>query len=518
MRPNPRECETSLKIDPFVLSLMQESMFFAEISRHVRKYPSRDIPTFAMSFDQSRDEFTLVWNPDCLKELTRAQVPGILKHEFYHLIFSHVTERFHKPQQLWNIATDLAINSLIMDSHSKHRDESRPEPLPKWVLMPGQLPYDKEGNPVPASEIKKGSLAYVISKLPPMKASEWYFSELLNNVDTKCPMCGRELLQDGTPINNESGGDKQSGDQTGDQQKNSGGSQDGGASGEQGQGSGGHSCGDGGCDGECGHGHGSGGAPCPGCSPMSFGFGPGTPDGTLDDHSFWENVPEEMREYVEGRMKAIVEKAVKVADQDANGWGDVPAEMRSAIRASVSRIVDWKSVLRQFVGTITRGARRTSIKRINKRYPYIHPGTTRGYVAKLIIAIDQSGSVDDEMLATFFAELASLTKQVSVDILPFDCSASAKDIFEWRRGTRPDLKREKMGGTDFNAPTRVVNAAENRGRWDGFLIMTDGECGAPENSRVKRGYVIGKGQKLFFDTTDLVIKLDDEAAKKGAWY
>ncbi|NDD63646.1 MAG: hypothetical protein EBZ36_06685, partial [Acidobacteria bacterium] len=95
---------------------------------------------------------------------------------------------------------------------------------------------------------------------------------------------------------------------------------------------------------------------------------------SFDDHGGWDDIPEEMRDMVAGKVSAAVEKAVKHADGQANGWGNVPAELRDAIRASVTNIVDWRSVLRQFVGALARGERSTTIKRINKRYPYIHPG------------------------------------------------------------------------------------------------------------------------------------------------
>ena len=60
---------------------------------------------------------------------------------------------------------------------------------------------------------------------------------------------------------------------------------------------------------------------------------------------------------------------------------------------------------------------------------------------------------------------------------------------------------------------------KNRGRWDGYLILTDGECGAPVPSRVKRGYVLSKGHKLMFDNRDLQVKLENEGGQKynGAW-
>jgi predicted metal-dependent peptidase len=238
---------------------------------------------------------------------------------------------------------------------------------------------------------------------------------------------------------------------------------------------------------------------------------------SMDDHSGWDKIPEEMRPYVEGRIKAVLEKAVNHADGQANGWGNMPASMQAEIRRSVSNIINWRSVLRQFVGSLTRGERSTSIKRINRRYPYVHPGVKRGYTARLAIAIDQSGSVDDGQLNAFFAELSSLTKRTTVDIIPFDCQLDPKDIFEWKKGTNPKLQRVRGGGTDFNAPTRWVNDAKNRGKWDGLLILTDGEAPSPEVSRVKRGWVLSKDHKLIFDTTELQVFMDDSVPMSGAW-
>ena len=237
----------------------------------------------------------------------------------------------------------------------------------------------------------------------------------------------------------------------------------------------------------------------------------------MDDHSGWESIPEELREKVKGQIANIVDKAVKHADAQANGWGNIPANLREDIRKSVSRIVNWKTVLRQFIGNLERGSKTSSMKRINRRYPYIHPGTKRGYNAKLLIAVDQSGSVSNEMLTLFFNELTSLTKRVSVTILPFDCSVADKDMTEWRKGANPPISRVRAGGTDFNAPTAFANDPKNRGRWDGMLILTDGECSAPIPSRIKRGWVLGPNQKLAFSTNEITISLDATPQKSGAW-
>lgn len=422
--------ETDFNLDRHLISFLQDTPFFAELSRHIRKTPTDSMPTAAVAFDPKFDDITLYWNPEFFRPMSDAEIRGVLTHEFYHLIFRHLTERRKTPAKMWNVATDLAINSII----SGHSNMA----LPDGCLMPGVFPKGPEGREWTKEEKDAMPIAQLIASFPKDQASEWYFEKLKDKVEEE----------------------KKKGNNNGD--------------------------------------------------------GMGDMD-SFDDHSAWDEIPEELKDMVAGKVQAAVEKATKHADAQANGWGNIPAELRDAIRRSVTNIVDWRSVLRQFIGNIARGERSTTIKRINKRFPYIHPGTKRGYVAKLLIAIDQSGSVDDAQLALFFSELSSLTKKVSVTVLPFDCAADLRDAFEWKKGNRIEAKRVRGGGTDFNAPTKVANDPKNRGRWDGMLILTDGECSAPAPSRIKRGWVISPGRKLEFSTNELTITLDPTPKKAGAW-
>lgn len=429
-------CETEFNLDRHLISFLQDAPFFAELSRHIHKSPTKSIPTAAVAFNEKTDELCLWWNPDFFASLTQWEVRGVLTHEFYHLVFGHLYGRRRKPAKLWNVATDLAINSIIMSSSKSGGSKlDGNSPLPSFALVPGVMPKHPEGRDYTDEEKSAMKLAQVIAKLPAMQASEWYFDKIKEEMGDEAPGMGE---------------------------------------GENGIGS-------------------------------------------LDDHEGWDEVPEDLREYVEGKVKSIVEKAAKHADSQANGWGNIPADLAADIRKSVSSIINWRNVLRQFVGGLVRGGRSTSIKRINKRYPYIHPGVKRGYEAKLLIAIDQSGSVSNEMLVEFFAELGSLTKKVTIDILPFDCEANEKDIYTWRKGTNVPAKRVRGGGTDFNAPTNLANDAKNRGRWDGVLIMTDGEAPAPNGSRIKRGWVLGKGCKLIFKSDEVQVHMSDAKQISGAW-
>ena len=472
-----RECESDFNFDAHLIPFLQDVPFFAEISRQIRKVQTRDIPTAAVAWDKEADELTMYVNPDFLMTLGNWAMRGLITHELYHLIFGHLAARRMPVSQIWNIATDLAINSVIMDSAA--RGESRPRnlalsrndgPLPDIGLIPGQFPKHQKGRKLTKDEQEAGSLAHIIANLPKMKSSEWYYYELVKHAKKsgggqgeKCSACG---------------------------------------------GSGKSSPGEG-DPGECKVCGGSGD------KPAGDEFGGGLD--SMDDHSNWDDIPEENREYVEGKVKSLIEQAVRHADGRADGWGNIPSNIRNDIRMSVSTIINWRNVLQQFIGSLVRGGRRNSMKRINRRYPYIHPGSTRSYKAKLLVAIDQSGSVGDEMLKMFFGEIASATRLIDVDILPFDCYADVKDVWTWKKGQTVKLTREKCGGTCFTAPTKVFNDPKNSGRWDGMLIVTDGGASKPIAARQKRGWILGKGCEPMFETSELKIYLDDSKQLKGAW-
>jgi predicted metal-dependent peptidase len=482
--------DTDYNIDRHLISFLQDAPFFAEMSRYIRKTPTADLPTAGVAFDPEYDDITLYWNPDFFKSLTDAEVRGVLLHEFYHLVFCHLTHRRKSPPKMWNIATDLAINSIITTG-----ENAKQNALPRGGLIPGVFPLPPDGREFTKEEKDAMPLGSLIESFPHAQSSEWYFTKLKQKADEvrqqmqdNCPVHGKGSSQGGKgkPKNNQ---DNSAGDNNADNSKN------------KSDASGDHKHGG-------GHDHAENGPKCT-CGEDWLD--------SMDDHSGWDRIPEELREAVKGRVSSIVEKAVRKADSQANGWGNIPSQLREDIRKSVANIVDWRAILRNFVGSLERGNKTTTMKRINKRYPYIHPGTKRGYTAKLLVAIDQSGSVSNEMLSAFFGELSILTKRTSVTILPFDYTVADKEMFEWKKGTNPDIKRVRGGGTDFEAPTKFANDPKNRGKWDGMLILTDGECNKPSPSRIKRGWVLGQGCKLHFPTDEITISLDPNPHTTGAW-
>ena len=241
------------------------------------------------------------------------------------------------------------------------------------------------------------------------------------------------------------------------------------------------------------------------------GEGDGNPMPGTDDHGGWGELTDEEREVMRGKIKKALGDAAKEADSKAN-WGSIPQEGRETIRKMLNTEIPWQSVLKRFCGTSRRANRTTTWTRVNTTH--LHPkwgplctGAKRSYTSSIAVYIDQSGSVDSESLALLFGELGSLAKHTEFVCYHFDTEVDEDSETVWKKGRIPDVHRTRFGGTDFRAPTKHAN--KNRKRFDGYLILTDGECGDPGPSKLKRGWVIIPGRKMMFDPSkrDFVISM-----------
>src|SRR5581483_5036547 len=446
-----RDCDSDFNLGRHLIPYLQDVPFYAEISRYVKKRFTHDIPTAAVTFDPRNDEVVMWVNPQFMGGGT-----------YYDA--NRKKDVTCEPLTNWEIRG--VLNHEFDHLWGGHLNARRRTPAGDWnvgtdlaikllIVKNAGAPRDLEPGEVARPLPKMGLVPGVKPWIDPERFAE------LDDRSKAATLRRCDLIESFPPLKSSEWYFNALMD---DNKKNGGGSE----------------------------------------GEIVYGIGP------MDDHDGWDDIPDELREYVEGKVKGIIEKAVRHADSQSDGWGNIPEEIRAEIRKYISTVINWRAVLRQFVGSIVRGARTTSIKRINKRYPYIHPGTKRGYTAKLFIAIDESGSVSDEMCEMFFNELDQLTRKVDITLCHFDCYAGPKDLYEWRKGMRPKLHRTKSGWANFSAPTAIVNDPKNRGRWDGMLIMTDGCAEKPIPSRVKRGWVLGQGCKLLFDTDEIQIFLSKE--------
>jgi len=226
---------------------------------------------------------------------------------------------------------------------------------------------------------------------------------------------------------------------------------------------------------------------------------------SFDDHDAFGETEGTAGEIAKERLKDAIKKAAEDAEKSRN-WGSVSSGMRKDILERIVTRVDWKKVLRYFVKTSQRSDKRSTPRRLNKRYPRIHPGKRVRRHAKIAISIDQSGSVDDQMLATFFSELNELADIAEFTVIPFDSAVGEDKIYVWKKGQTRKWERVMCGGTCFNAPTRYVNAHS----FDGHIILTDLCAPKPIASACQRMWMTTKiyADRPYFQTNERVIAID----------
>jgi len=399
----------SFDLNMHTARLLMNEPFFAALSRRIEKRACNFLPTAGVRVNPHTAQLEMLYNPDFFAKLTDKQVAGILKHEFYHIIFEHLTARRPEDKKLarmWNFATDLAINSHL-------RGE-----LPEGCLMPGEGPF---------------------KHLPLGYSSEYYMEELKKN-----------------PPKKENGEDGEGGE----------------GEGQPGEGKG-NSLGD---------------------------------NGQFDSHEEWDKADAATKEIAKERVKDALRKAANESAK-SNSWGSVSSEVRKQIMKSFSAKIDWKKVLRYFIKTSQKANKSSTIKRINRRYPYIHPGRKTSRQAKIAISIDQSGSVSDDMLAKFFAELNKLADLAEFTVIPFDSDVAKNKIYVWKKGEKRPWERVRYGGTDFNPPTTYVNEQG----FDGHIILTDLCAPKPKPSKCQRMWMTTEyyAKHPYFQTSERVIAIED---------
>lgn len=387
--------------------LLMREPFFAAISRRIDKIATTSIPTAGVRVNPTSAQYELMYNPEFMGSLSDTHKLGILMHEFYHLIFEHVTGRLPADglKRIDNIAMDLSINCHI-ESH---------------------LPSEKNPGPTIGDEPMKACIPGegMFKDLPPFMTYEWYL----------------EALKDMQEQQQQQGGE---GDAFGDAD-------------------------------------------------------------SLDDHQGFGEVDGTTQEIAKERMKETIKKAAEEAEK-ARNWGTVSSSMRQEVLERIATKIDWRKVLRYFVKTSQRSDKRSTPRRLNKRFPKVHPGKRVRRHAKIAISIDQSGSVDDGMLTAFFSELNKLAEIAEFTVIPFDTQVAEDKVYIWKKGQTRKTERVLTGGTCFDAPTKYVNDRE----FDGHIVLTDLMAPKPVASKCQRMWMTTKNYaaRPYFSTNERIIAID----------
>ena len=193
-----------------------------------------------------------------------------------------------------------------------------------------------------------------------------------------------------------------------------------------------------------------------------------------DDHGGWSDGKDQINDNM-GRYS--VESTILTAKErtSAREWGSMPAQ----ILAQLSEILedrqpklDWKRALRIFCAATGKTRIRHTVKRVSKRFG-TRPGVKIQRFQRLLIAIDTSGSVDDQMLEEFFTEIHGIW-QAGASVTVVECDAEIHRNYDYFG--KPPKTVEGRGGTEFEP---VFLWMQEQRRFDGLLYLTDGYAPPP---------------------------------------
>jgi predicted metal-dependent peptidase len=195
----------------------------------------------------------------------------------------------------------------------------------------------------------------------------------------------------------------------------------------------------------------------------------------VGSHKLWkdfDSLPDSQKQLVknqiEHQLKSAAEETMK---SSASGIGSIPAELRSLIEKLLKPeppVFNWKNYFKRVVGNSTQMFQKKNRKRESRRFEDFSK-TQIKFKQKILVAIDTSGSINDEDLKDFFTEVHHMYKSgVAIDILECDCHIGR--VYEYKG--KPDCKITGGGGT--SCVPIVEYLEERKGVYTTTVYFTDG--------------------------------------------
>lgn len=182
-----------------------------------------------------------------------------------------------------------------------------------------------------------------------------------------------------------------------------------------------------------------------------------------DDHTQWERC-----ECSNDEIQQIITSHVN--DANSKFPGSTPGHLKSAIGELKKPLVSWRQLLRRLMGRLL-GGKRMTYSRINRRHQTFGvKGISRRATTECTVIVDTSGSISENELEQFFAEIESIMHSVRVTVVLWD--AALQGVIKYRKGMWRSIKVAGGGGTDMAAPLDYV--IKNNLANDAVVMLTDG--------------------------------------------
>jgi predicted metal-dependent peptidase len=196
------------------------------------------------------------------------------------------------------------------------------------------------------------------------------------------------------------------------------------------------------------------------------------------------NTVDSLTEPEKQAIKTQIESTIEsITEELRKSQGSVPTEIESLVKNFVKPkpAFNYKKYIRNFVGNSDKFFLRTSKVKENQRFPG-QPKTILKPLSKLLVLIDESGSVSEAELYDFLNEIYHLQKKTNIEIRAFDTQVS--DIVKYKGNN--EFPRTRCGGTSFTAAVDYYNDS----KYHSCIVFTDGHAEVPPPCYKKLLWVI----------------------------
>lgn len=184
----------------------------------------------------------------------------------------------------------------------------------------------------------------------------------------------------------------------------------------------------------------------------------------FDGHSLWAE-----SEGGKEELKEKIKKAVNEAAQKTRAAGKMTANDELLIDKINYKPRDWKSDLKRFAARAIETALESSKKKRNRRYGVMYPGVVKEEVLHIGVALDTSGSVSDEALCQFMAEVGNISKYATVTVVEADVEVKNAYVFDSK-------KKYTVAGGGGTAYQPSFDYFSKNTTVDGVIYFGDMDC------------------------------------------
>lgn len=174
---------------------------------------------------------------------------------------------------------------------------------------------------------------------------------------------------------------------------------------------------------------------------------------------------------------SATETAIAVLTKMSTRRGDMPDALNRHLKKLISSKIPWQRILANFVAGIKAGmdTLRWEHPDWKRQSDILMPGTVSMDIENVIVAVDTSGSINEEQLLEFASGIAKLTVYVpEITIITTDAVVHEKIKIKSARELITKIKFEGGGGTNFEEIFSKVKKTKC------LIFFTDGYATFPE--------------------------------------